>query len=691
MLSINTNVFSLTAQAALSNNQNPLQTSMERLSTGLRINSAADDAAGLAIATGMQSQVNGLNTAVTNANNGVGLLQTAQGALTSITNNLQSIRELAVESANSTNTPQNRTSLNTEAQQLISEIDRVATSTQFNNVNLLDGSFQNAAFQVGANAGQTITVSTITSARTSALSGAATGYSTTVNGSADTLTTATAAALVALNAGDLTINHVAVGSSVAGTATADQTADSAWAIANAINAAKVPHVTATTTQTSVAVGSATATVSAIAAGAFTVNGVAIGAIASAANGSFVTMGSQVATAINLLTSATGVTAAANAVTGAITLTDAQGGDITLGGTVADIGSSAAAATTQAQVVLSATSGGITIGGNVPGNVQLTAGTTYTDSAGATGSAPAALTYGALTLNGVTIQPSEAGNQAGQTTDSAWAIAAAINSTTGANVTAIANATSTGPLASATATASVAAGAFLINGVSLGAIAAASSASGEGLLVAQAVNLISSQTGVTASADAVTGVITLTAADGRDIGITTTGSSSMSSAYGLGATSSAANLTTGYQGSISLTSTGSSGIAIGGTSASSVTGLAAGTTAAGVSSVTTFVSGIDISTASGATAALATIDGALNEINLSNASLGAYQNRFVSAVTTLQNTSNNLNSAKSNIMDADYAVETSNLTKRMIAQQAGIAVLAQANTIPQQILSLLPKG
>ncbi len=127
MLTINTNLFSLNAQTALSNTQGPLQTAMERLSTGLRINSAADDAAGLAIATGMDSQVNGLNTAVVNANNGIGLLQTANGAMTSITNNLQTIRELAVEAANATLTPTNRAALNTEAQQLIQEIDRVAS------------------------------------------------------------------------------------------------------------------------------------------------------------------------------------------------------------------------------------------------------------------------------------------------------------------------------------------------------------------------------------------------------------------------------------------------------------------------------------------------------------------------------------------------------------------------------------
>jgi len=126
-LTVNTNIFSLTAQAALANNSQPLGLSLQRLSTGLRINSAGDDAAGLAIATRLQSQVNGDNTAVTNANNGVGLLQTAEGALTTITNNLQTIRELAVESANATNSNTDRQSLQAQAAQLIAEIDRVAS------------------------------------------------------------------------------------------------------------------------------------------------------------------------------------------------------------------------------------------------------------------------------------------------------------------------------------------------------------------------------------------------------------------------------------------------------------------------------------------------------------------------------------------------------------------------------------
>src|SRR6201991_4027183 len=140
-LSINTNVSSLTAQRNLGASQSSLATSMQRLSSGLRINSAKDDAAGLAIANRMTSQIRGMDQAVRNANDGISLAQTAEGALGEVANNLQRIRELAVQSRNATNSTTDRQALNAEAQQLKAEIDRVASSTSFNGVKLLDGSF----------------------------------------------------------------------------------------------------------------------------------------------------------------------------------------------------------------------------------------------------------------------------------------------------------------------------------------------------------------------------------------------------------------------------------------------------------------------------------------------------------------------------------------------------------------------
>src|SRR3954470_4135102 len=155
---INTNVASLNAQRNLNASQTSLATSLQRLSSGLRINSAKDDAAGLAIAARFTAQINGLNAAARNANDGISLAQTAEGALSEVTNNLQRIRELAVQSRNATNSTTDRAALNTEASQLKAEIDRVASTTSFNGVKLLDGSFTNQAFQVGANVGETISI-----------------------------------------------------------------------------------------------------------------------------------------------------------------------------------------------------------------------------------------------------------------------------------------------------------------------------------------------------------------------------------------------------------------------------------------------------------------------------------------------------------------------------------------------------
>ena len=138
---INTNIASLNAQRNLNTSQAALATSLQRLSSGLRINSAKDDAAGLAIASRMTAQINGLNQAARNANDGISLAQTAEGALGEVSNNLQRIRELAIQSANSTNSASDRASLQAEASQLISEITRVASQTSFNGLNLLDGSF----------------------------------------------------------------------------------------------------------------------------------------------------------------------------------------------------------------------------------------------------------------------------------------------------------------------------------------------------------------------------------------------------------------------------------------------------------------------------------------------------------------------------------------------------------------------
>ena len=168
-LTVNTNVVSLTSQRNLSGSQDMLKTSLERLSTGLRINSAKDDAAGLAISERFTAQINGFNQGVRNANDGISLAQTAEGALGEVTNNLQRIRELAVQSANATNTSADRIALQNEVTALVAEIDRVATQTAFNGTKLLNGGFAGAVFQVGANSGDSITIDSIANSTASNL------------------------------------------------------------------------------------------------------------------------------------------------------------------------------------------------------------------------------------------------------------------------------------------------------------------------------------------------------------------------------------------------------------------------------------------------------------------------------------------------------------------------------------------
>ena len=169
MSTINTNVMSMNSQRNLMSSQGALATSMQRLSSGLRVNSAKDDAAGLAIAERMNAQVKGLNVAARNANDGISLAQTAEGALGKVGDMLQRMRELAVQSANATNSADDRTALQAEVTQLRQEIDRVAKTTSFNGSKLLDGTFANATFQVGANAGEGISIDAIVSAKSDTL------------------------------------------------------------------------------------------------------------------------------------------------------------------------------------------------------------------------------------------------------------------------------------------------------------------------------------------------------------------------------------------------------------------------------------------------------------------------------------------------------------------------------------------
>jgi flagellin len=241
---INTNIASLNAQRNLNASQNSLATSLQRLSSGLRINSAKDDAAGLAIASRFSAQINGLNQAARNANDGISLAQTAEGSLGVISDNLQRIRELAVQSRNATNSATDRAALNTEAQQLKAEIDRVATTTSFNGVKLLDGSFTNQAFQVGANVGETINVGAIANAQSTALG----------TSSRATVTGVAATAFTAIVAGDVKLDNASgTAISIGAVAVNTSAAERAGALRDAINSVADQTGVYATTDTSTTV------------------------------------------------------------------------------------------------------------------------------------------------------------------------------------------------------------------------------------------------------------------------------------------------------------------------------------------------------------------------------------------------------------------------------------------------------
>jgi flagellin len=224
---VNTNVISLNAQRNLNTSQAEQASAIQRLSSGLRINSSKDDAAGLAISERFNTQIRGLNMAARNAQDAISLSQTAEGALASVTSNLQRMRELAVQSANGTNTASERDSLQLEFGQLRSEINRIAEQTSFAGKKLLDGSFSNVAFQIGSNAGETLTIDSIANANASSLG----SYS------AASVTGAAATAFTAITAGHLTIDGPTSGSavSVGAIAVAGNATERASQIRDAIN------------------------------------------------------------------------------------------------------------------------------------------------------------------------------------------------------------------------------------------------------------------------------------------------------------------------------------------------------------------------------------------------------------------------------------------------------------------------
>lgn len=620
---INTNIGSLTVQNNLTRSQSSLNTSLERLSSGLRINSAKDDAAGLAISDRMTSQVNGFTVAARNANDAISLSQTAEGSLSAIGNNIQRIRDLALQSANSTNSASDRDALNNEAQSLLQEISRVANTTQFNGLNLLDGTFSSSQFQIGANASQTINVSIA-------------GATADILGSYGGTGTKVSAANAWTAASTIQINGITIGASVGSTTVAGATASSAYAKAAAVNAqSAATGVTATATTTTTGAGPT--------AGSFTqsndltINGVAIGSISS---GSSVTaQGQNVAQAVNKVSAQTGVSATYNTSTGAVTLTSTDGRDIKIG---AKDGAAAAR-------ILNAT--GLTAYDS--GATDAIAGT---DTATFTAATAAAADTQTLSMNGVTFTFSA--------TATGNTVVDPNNVTIGLGGLTIAGA---GDIADAFAAAFTAAKSDTKTATALAPLTMTHAAGAATAAFADSRLGASGTVGRNTTASAGLGTVANTVAGADVTGITTN------------STTATGTLTLSSSQPFSLTGT-----------ADTANGLD-GLVDAGLSTLNpqlTKLSTVDLSTVDGSNKAISILDAALAQVDSQKASLGAYQNRFQATIDNLNTSSQNLSAARSRIQDVDFASETANLSRGQVLQQAGIAILSQANSLPQQVLSLL---
>ena len=311
---INTNISSLTAQRNLGANQASLSTSIQRLSSGLRINSAKDDAAGLAISERFTTQIRGLNQAARNANDGISLAQTAEGAMSGAGNILQRVRELAVQSANASNSAGDRQALQAEVGQLIGELDRIAQTTEFNGQRLLDGTFGTQQFQVGANANQTITTAT-------------SNLRTSVYGNNQLQAAGGAATLAAFGSNSTTAGSLTINGSLGNTTVSVAANSTAKANADKINLGVPTTGVTATARTEVrlnfsAVGAYSLTLQSDNAGPQVIS-FSVSAIGTADGLS------SVVSAVNDQASKTGVTAALNAAGTAVVLTNATGNDISV--------------------------------------------------------------------------------------------------------------------------------------------------------------------------------------------------------------------------------------------------------------------------------------------------------------------------------------------------------------------------
>ncbi len=745
-LSINTNIASLNAQRNLGKTQGSLSTAMERLSSGLRINSAKDDAAGLGISNRMTSQIRGLNQAVRNANDGISLAQTAEGALQESTNILQRMRELSVQSSNDTNSSSDRASLQSEVDQLKQELTRIAETTTFNGKNLLDGTMSSSQFQVGANSGETISFS-VSSAKATDL-----GSNQLKTDNANGIEVATHRNYVQTG----TTGATESGNTGAKGATASAVTNGLTG--ETLTVTKADGTTATVTvsvgEDLGATGQGIANLTAI--DGVTATGFNRATLSGGVNGSssdqtLLVNGSTVGAAGIDLTDADAIATAINAETalqtaGLYAVSDGtnvqiynnSGSDITVevgGSTTGAIDvqglDGAAAVTLDAStatdvvkvggrmdivmdqgVSIASDSADQLFGGNTAGT-DITA-TKVGYASGTDGNAVGAQT---LTIVG----PDGSGTTDTIAADSSAAgVATAVNGLSGTTgVTAKALTTATLSNLSVDGTVD-----FDLTGTNATAVNIQATVTTSDLsALATAINDKTGQTGITAELSSSNDSITLKQSSGYNIEIenynhsggvekqtqsgtpdvTGTGSSvdfdgTETSMQVTGTEGTAVTLVDGsfksgmdstvVGGEVTFSSSGAfnvtSSIAASDSGGSLFSGIANSSNTSTLSSI----NNVDISTVSGASDAIDAIDGALSQIDGMRGDLGAVQNRFESTIANLQSVSENLSAARSQILDADIAQETAAMTKNNILQQAGVSILAQANQLPQMALSLL---
>ncbi len=594
MTVINTNVGALTAQAAMSKNNANLESAIERLSTGLRINSAADDAAGSSISNKLESQVRGLNQAIRNASDGQAMIDTAEGAQKEVVNLLQRLRQLAVQSSNDTNSATDRIYLEKEADQILAEINRIGDQTRWNGMKLLDGTFDDIQLQVGHKRSEDIDLAIRNVKATSIGTNRVEGTAFHVAGSTATIDSQTYTIDGHIGQGEVT---VAAGASAATFASAvNGQTESTGVEASAVTKAEIVGLSGAG-NIGFVIGNGT--------NSATINTTAISSISDL---------TALRDAINDKTGTTNITAnLKNADSSRILLTHATGEDIVISG-------------------------------------MLSTGVSMTmRSLGADETTTQALSSGSTT-QGIVM---------GARAASAAGVLATIAKTNTLSV--VDASTHIGALVTVTSSGDDSGASVTITGTDL---------SGSALV------------------ETLTGGATATVTTTKQFATVTSIAISASSAGNINAGYIAANDTAGgfFKGQVQFDSvksfavTSSSGTAItddftgGGTSADTSTLLNVGT--------------VDLSTVANSEKAISIVDGALSMIDLSRAEQGAISNRLDNVVSNLTNVVLNTEASKSHITDADFASESSKLTKAQILAQASTSMLAQANASKQTVLALL---